>query len=93
MGTSCRTSPSARSLSIPPASLSNTTNTYLIAGGVGVVSVALWAWLIAVPAFTAYQRWWQRIAAVVMSVYVLAAMVAMGGLIGAIFLWYYDEIG
>jgi hypothetical protein len=72
--------------------MSNTTLTYVIAAGVGVVSLSLWAWLIAVPAFTAYGRWWQRVAAVVMSLYVLVAMVAGGGLIGAIFLWYYDRI-
>ena len=28
----------------------------------------------------------------VMSVYVLAAMLGAGGLIGALFLWYYDRI-
>jgi hypothetical protein len=67
--------------------------TYLIAGGVAVVSLGLWTWLIAVPAATAYQRWWQRLFAVVMSVYVLAAMVGFGALIAAIFLWYYDRIG
>ena len=73
--------------------MSNTAITYLIAAAVGVTSLSLWAWLIAVPAFTAYSRWWQRIVAVVMSVYVLAAMLAAGGLIAAVFLWYYDRIG
>lgn len=66
--------------------------TLAIAGAVAAVSLGLWAWLILVPAFTAYTRWWQRGAAVVMSLYVLAAMLAAGGLIGAIFLWYYDRI-
>jgi hypothetical protein len=73
--------------------LSNTAITYLIAAVVGVTSLSLWTWLIAVPAFTAYSRWWQRAAAVVMSVYVLAAMMGAGGLIAAVFLWYYDRIG
>ena len=73
--------------------MSNTSITYLIAAVVGVASLSLWAWLIAVPAFTAYSRWWQRIAAVLMSVYVLAAMLGAGGLIAAVFLWYYDRIG
>lgn len=73
--------------------MSNTSITYLIAAVVAVTSLSLWAWLIAVPAFTAYNRWWQRIAAVLMSVYVLAAMLGAGGLIAAIFLWYYDRIG
>ena len=72
--------------------MSNNALTYLIAALVGVTSIALWSWLILVPAYSAYTRWWQRACAVVMSLYVLAAMVAAGGLIGAIFLWYYDRI-
>ena len=73
--------------------MSNTATTYLIAAVVGVASLGLWSWLIVVPAFTAYARWWQRAASVVLSLYVLVAMVAAGGLIAAIFLWYYDRIG
>jgi predicted cation transporter len=72
--------------------MSNTALTYLIAAVVGVTSVSLWSWLILVPAYTAYARLWQRVVAVLMSIYVLVAMVAAGGLIGAIFLWYYDRI-
>lgn len=72
--------------------MSNNSLTYLIAAGVGVVSLALWSWLVLIPAFTAYGRWWQRVAAIAMSVYVLAAMVGAGGLLGALFLWYYDRI-
>jgi hypothetical protein len=73
--------------------VSTTATTYLIAAVVGVASIGLWAWLIAVPAVTAYQRWWQRALSLVLSVYVLAAFAAAGGLIAAIFLWYYDRIG
>ncbi len=73
--------------------MSNTSLTYLIAAIVGVSSLALWSWLILVPAYTAYTRWWERTVAVLMSIYVLVAMLAAGGLIGAIFLWYYDRIG
>jgi O-antigen ligase len=73
--------------------MSNTAITYLIAAVVGVTSLSLWSWLILVPAVTAYTRWWERVVAAVMSVYVLVAMLAAGGLVGAIFLWYYDRIG
>jgi hypothetical protein len=72
--------------------VSTTATTYLIAAVAGVASLTLWIWLIAAPAFTAYNRWWQRALSVVLSVYVLAAFVAAGGLIAAIFLWYYDRI-
>ena len=73
--------------------MSNTSLTYLIAAVVGVSSVSLWVWLVLVPAYTAYHRWWQKLMAVVMSLYVLAAMAGAGGLVGAIFLWYYDQLG
>lgn len=72
--------------------MSNNALTYLIAAVVGVTSIALWSWLILAPAYSAYTRWWQRAAAIVMSLYVLAAMVAAGGLIGALFLWNYNRI-
>ena len=73
--------------------MSNTNLTYLIAAAAGVASLGLWAWLIGVPAVRAYQGWWQRTAAVLMSLYVLVALVGFGGLIGAVFLWYYDQLG
>ncbi len=72
--------------------MSTTSLTYLLAALVGVTSVSLWAWLVLVPAYTAYALWWQRAVAIVMSVYVLAAMLTAGGLVGALFLWYYDRI-
>lgn len=73
--------------------MSNTALTYLIASVVGVASVSLWAWLVLVPAITAYARMWERVVAAVLSVYVLMAMLGAGGLVGALFLWYYDRIG
>jgi len=73
--------------------MSNTAITYLIAAVVGITSLSLWAWLVLVPAVTAYTRWWERVVAGIMSLYVLVAMFAAGGLVGAIFLWYYDRIG
>ena len=73
--------------------MSNAAITYLIAAVVGVTSISLWSWLVLVPAVTADSRWYQRIAAALMCLYVLAAMMAFGGLIAAVFLWYYDRIG
>ncbi len=72
--------------------MSNTALTYLIAAVVGVdqhrpVGLAgARARLHGVHALVAAD------VAVVMSVYVLAAMLGAGGLIGALFLWYYDRI-
>lgn len=72
--------------------MSNDALTYLIAACVGVFSLALWAAYVLVPAWTAYQRWWERILATFLSVYVLAAFVLVGGGIGAVVLFYYDEL-
>lgn len=72
--------------------MSNTDITYLVAAFVGVACVFLWAWLIAVPAWGSFSRAWERVLAAVLSVYVLAALVALGGGIGALLLYYYDEI-
>lgn len=72
--------------------MSNDSITYLIAACVGVFSLALWAAFVLVPAWTSYSRWWERILASVLSVYVLAAMLMVGGGIGALVLFYYDEI-
>ena len=48
--------------------------------------------LIVVPAWTSYWRLRERLIALVMSVYVLAAFVGMGACVGAAFLYYYDRL-
>ncbi len=72
--------------------MSNTSITYLIAAVVGVSCIALWVWLILVPAWGSFSRVWEKLLATVMSVYVLAALVALGGGVAALVLYYYDEI-
>lgn len=72
--------------------MSSTSWIYLIAACAGVFSVAAWAWLIVTPAVTAYAKWSERILAVFLSLYVLAAFVALGGGVGALFLYYFDEL-
>jgi hypothetical protein len=72
--------------------VTNTSITYLIAAVAGVTCIALWAWLILVPAWGSFSRVWERLLATVMSLYVLAALVALGGGIAALVLYYYDEI-
>lgn len=74
------------------AAVTNTQITYLIAGGAGVLSLAAWIGLIVVPAWTAYSRLWERLAAMVMSVYVLAALALAGAGVAALILYYYDEL-
>ena len=72
--------------------MTNTQLTYLIAGGAGVLSLTAWIALIVIPAWTAYSRLWERLVALVMTVYVLAAMVVAGASLAALLLYYYDEL-
>lgn len=64
----------------------------IVIGVVTVVSLALWIAFVAVPAWRSYWRLRERILALVMSVYVLAAFVLAGALAGGVVLWYYDRL-
>jgi len=66
--------------------------TYAVAGAAALVSVAAWIVLIVIPAWGSYWRLRERVLAVVMSVYILAAFVGMGACAGAVFLYYYDRL-
>ncbi len=66
---------------------------YLIAGAAAVLSLAAWLWWIVVPTWKAYARWWERIVAVALSVYVLAAFILVGAGLGAAALLYTDKLG
>jgi len=72
--------------------MSNQNLTYLVIAAAGALSLVAWIALVLVPAWTAYSRVWERLAATVLSIYVLAAFVAVGAGIGAIFLWYFNEL-
>jgi hypothetical protein len=72
--------------------MSNQDVTYLVVAGAGALSLVVWIALVLVPAWTAYSKVWERLAATVLSLYVLAAFVAVGAAIGAAFLWYFDEL-
>jgi hypothetical protein len=65
---------------------------YTVIGAASVISLAAWISLVAVPAWTAYWRLRDRLVAVMLSVYVLAAFVMAGAGVGAVVLWYYDRL-
>jgi hypothetical protein len=72
--------------------MSNQDVTYLVVAGAGALSLVAWIALVLVPAWTAYSTVWERFAATILSLYVLAAFVAVGAGMGAAFLWYFDEL-
>ncbi len=64
--------------------MSNQAITYLVAAFLSVFGLAAFCALVIVPAVTAYRRPLERAAAVVLSLYVLAALIGVGILIGAL---------
>jgi hypothetical protein len=66
--------------------------TLIVIGVAAFISLALWIALIAVPAWRSYWRLRERLLALVMSLYVLAAFVTAGALAGGVVLWYYDRL-
>jgi hypothetical protein len=63
--------------------MSNQDVTYLVGACLGVFGLAAFCALVLVPAVTAYRRPLERAAVVVLSMYVLAALVGLGVLAGA----------
>ena len=64
--------------------MSNQQITYLVGACLGVFGIAVFLALVLVPAVTAYRRPLERVAAVILSLYVLAALVGVGVVIGAL---------
>jgi hypothetical protein len=69
--------------------LSRSTINEVVAIGAGTFGLALYAGLILVPAWTAYTRVWQRVAATILTLYVLAVIVGVGvgAALAAVYFW------
>ena len=69
--------------------MSRTTINYLVGGGAVVIGLGLYAGLILAPAWTSYSRLWERMAASVLTLYVLAVLVGVGvlGALAGVYLW------
>jgi len=72
--------------------MSNDTITYLVGACAGVFGFAAFTGLILVPAWGAYSRFWERVAATILSLYVLAALVGGGVLAGAAVVYFWDRL-
>ncbi len=64
--------------------MSNTNVTYLVGAGCGLLGLGAFIALVVVPAMASYRRAWQRLAVVVLSGYVLAALIGIGVVLGAL---------
>ncbi|MEA2253421.1 MAG: hypothetical protein QOI62_951 [Solirubrobacteraceae bacterium] len=71
--------------------MSNESIIYLVAACSGVFGLAAYVGLIVVPAWGAYSRAWERVAALVLTVYVLASFLLVGVAGGAAVIWFWDR--
>lgn len=72
--------------------MTNAGVTILIAATCGVSALVAFVWFIAWPAWNAYSKTWERIAAGFLSLYVLAALMLVGAAGGAAIAYYWDRI-
>lgn len=73
--------------------MTNEAITYMVGACAGVFGLAAFAAWVLVPAWGAYSRAWQRVAAVFLSLYVLLTMVGAGVLLGVLIVYFWDRIG
>jgi hypothetical protein len=72
--------------------MSNDTVILVVAIGCGAIVLAAWVGLLLVPAWSSYSRTWERLAASFLTLYVLAALLVVGGLVGALVAYYWDDV-
>lgn len=65
---------------------------YVLYGAAGVICLAVFVTLILVPALSSYGRLWEKAAAGFLSLFVLAALVIGGVLVGLAVVYYYPDI-
>ena len=73
--------------------MTNEQTIYVVAIACGVLGLVAYVALILVPAWTAYSRIWQRLAASFLTLYVLAGFAILGAAGGAAVVWFWDRIG
>ncbi len=65
---------------------------YILFGAAGLICLVAFVTLILSPALSAYGRIWEKAAAGFLSIFVLAALVVSGVVIGLVIVYYYPEI-
>jgi hypothetical protein len=72
--------------------MSNQDITYLVGACLGVFGLAAFGAFVLAPAVTAYRRPLERVAVVILSFYVLAALVGVGVLLGALIVFEWPRV-
>jgi hypothetical protein len=72
--------------------MSNETIIYVVAISSGVLAVIAYVAFILIPAWIAYSRVWERVAASFLTLYVLAGFAILGAAGGAAIVWFWDRL-
>jgi hypothetical protein len=65
---------------------------YLLFGAAGLICLVAFVTLILSPALSSHGRIWEKAAAGFLSLFVLAALVVFGVLVGLVIVYYYPDI-
>jgi hypothetical protein len=79
-------------IAVLPLALQKIENEYLLFGVAGLITLAAFVSLILMPALSSYGRVWEKAAAGVLSIFVLAALIVVGLVIGLAIVYYYNDI-
>lgn len=66
-------------------------STEIVIALAGALTLACWAALILAPAIRCYGRVWEKLAAGVLTLYVLGTLLGIGAAIGFAIVWSYDR--
>jgi hypothetical protein len=72
--------------------LGELTAVHYLFGGAGLLSLVAFTALILVPTMGSFGRGWEKAAAAVLSLFVLAALIALGFGLGIVIVYYWSEI-
>jgi hypothetical protein len=72
--------------------MSNTAVTYLVGVCLGVFGLVAFCALVIVPAVTSYKRPIERVGAVILSLYVLAALLGVGVVLGGLIIYEWPRL-
>jgi hypothetical protein len=79
-------------VNLASVNLSQLTVTEISVAAGGLVVLVAYAVLIVVPAWGSYGRWWERIAASFMTLFILLTLVGIGAGIGAVIIYSWGRI-
>jgi hypothetical protein len=75
-----------------PLALQKIGDEYLLFGAAGLISLAAFIGLILVPALSSFGRIWEKAAAGFLSLFVFAALLLIGVVVGLAVVYYYNDI-